>query len=31
MTGFGKMTPIGMVMAHAVFGLLAGAVYVATI
>lgn len=28
MTGFGKMTPMGIVMAHVVFGLVAGAVYV---
>lgn len=28
MTGFGKMTPIGVVMAHVVFGLVTGAVYV---
>jgi hypothetical protein len=31
MTGFSKMTSMGMVLAHAVFGLVAGAVYVATI
>jgi hypothetical protein len=27
MTGFGKMTPMGMVMAHAVFGLVTGYLY----
>ena len=27
MTGMGKMTPVGMVMGHVVFGLVAGAVY----
>lgn len=27
MTGFGKMTPVGMVMAHVVYGLLVGAIY----
>lgn len=29
MTGFGTMTPAGMVMAHIVFGLVAGGLYVA--
>jgi hypothetical protein len=29
MTGFGRMTPLGMVMAHAVFGLVTGVLYVA--
>jgi hypothetical protein len=28
MTGFGKMTPMGILMAHAVFGLVTGAIYV---
>ncbi len=27
MTGFGKMTPIGMVMAHVVYGIVVGAIY----
>ncbi len=27
MTGFGKMTPMGMVMAHVVYGILVGAIY----
>ncbi len=27
MTGFGKMTPVGMVMAHVVYGLVVGAIY----
>jgi hypothetical protein len=31
MTGFGKMTPMGIVMAHVVFGAIAGAVYVGMI
>ncbi len=31
MTGFGKMTPLGVVMAHAVFGLVAGAIYTAAV
>jgi hypothetical protein len=31
MTGFGKMTPGGIVMAHVVFALVAGAVYVAAV
>ena len=31
MTGFGKMTPMGMLMAHAVFGVVTGAIYVAVI
>ena len=31
MTKFGKMTPMGIVMAHVVFGLVAGAVYVAAV
>ncbi len=31
MTGMGKMTPIGMVMAHVVFGLVAGAYYASAI
>lgn len=31
MTGFGKMTPMGMIMAHVVFGVVAGAIYVALI
>ena len=29
MTGFGKMTPMGMLMAHAVFGLVTGIIYAA--
>ena len=29
MTGFGRMTPLGMVMAHAVFGLVTGVLYAA--
>ena len=31
MTGLGKMTPMGIVMAHVVFGLVAGAIYVAVV
>lgn len=31
MTGFGKMTPMGMIMAHAVYGLVTGAIYVAVV
>ncbi len=31
MTGFGKTTPVGMVMAHVVFGAVAGAIYVGMI
>lgn len=31
MTGFGKMTPMGIVMAHVAFGVVAGAVYVGMI
>ena len=31
MTGLGKMTPIGIVMAHAVFGLVTGAIYIAVV
>lgn len=31
MTGFGRMTPAGVAMAHAVFGIVAGAVYIATL
>jgi hypothetical protein len=31
MTGFGKMTPMGIVMAHAAFGLVTGAIYVAVV
>lgn len=31
MTGFGPMTPVGMVMAHVVFGVVTGAVYWATV
>ncbi|MEE9417060.1 MAG: hypothetical protein V3V01_17405 [Acidimicrobiales bacterium] len=31
MTGFGKMTPMGMVMAHVVFGLVAGVIYAALV
>lgn len=31
MTGFGKMTPIGLIMAHVVFSLVAGAIYVAVV
>lgn len=31
MTGYGQMTPMGMVMAHIVFGLVTGAVYVALV
>ena len=27
MTGFGKMTPMGMVMAHVVYGIVVGAIY----
>ena len=29
MTGSGRMTPLGMVMAHAVFGLVTGVLYIA--
>ncbi len=31
MTGFGPMTPMGMLLAHAVFGLVVGSVYIAAI
>ena len=31
MTGFGKMTPMGIVMAHVAFGLVAGGLYVAAV
>lgn len=31
MTGMGKMTPMGMIMAHAVFAIVAGLIYVAII
>ncbi len=31
MTGLGKMTPMGIVMAHVVFGLVTGAIYVAAV
>ncbi|MFQ5557597.1 MAG: hypothetical protein ACE5GB_08850 [Acidimicrobiales bacterium] len=31
MTGFGKMTPMGMVLAHVVYGLVTGAIYVAAV
>lgn len=31
MNGFGRLTPVGMVMAHAAFGIVVGAVYVAVI
>jgi hypothetical protein len=31
MTELGKMTPMGIVMAHVAFGLVAGAVYVAVV
>lgn len=31
LTGFGSMTPAGVMMAHAVFGLVAGAVYVGAV
>ncbi len=31
MTGFGKLTPVGMVMAHVVFGLVAGWIYTAVV
>jgi len=31
MTGFGKMTPMGMVMAHVVYGLVLGAIYVGAV
>lgn len=31
LTGFGSMTPAGVTMAHAVFGLVAGAVYVGAV
>ncbi len=31
MTGYGKMTPMGMVLAHGVFGLVTGAVYAALV
>lgn len=31
MTGLGKMTPMGMVMGHIVFGLVTGAIYVAVV
>jgi len=31
MTGFGKMTPVGITMAHVVFALVAGSIYTATV
>lgn len=31
MTAFGKMTPAGMLMAHLVFGLVAGGIYVGVV
>jgi hypothetical protein len=31
LTGFGSMTPAGVMMAHAVFGLVAGAIYVGAV
>lgn len=31
MTGYGKMTPAGILMSHVVFGLVAGAIYVAAV
>ncbi len=31
MTGFGKMTPIGIVMSHIAFGLVAGGIYAAAV
>ena len=31
MTGMGKMTPMGMIMAHVVFSIVAGAIYVAAV
>jgi len=31
MTGFGKMTPMGMVMGHVVYGLVLGAIYVGAV
>ena len=31
MTGYGKMTPMGMTMAHVVFGLVAGVLYVGAV
>ncbi len=31
MTGFGKMTPMGMVVAHLVYGLVIGAIYVGAV
>lgn len=31
MTGFGKMTPMGLVVAHVAYGLVTGAIYVAAV
>lgn len=31
MTGFGKMTPMGLVVAHVVYGLVTGAIYVGAV
>lgn len=31
MTGFGKMTPMGLIVAHVAYGLVTGAIYVAAV